>query len=258
VPIVPQLEGLDDFAGEMYYTARWPREPVSFEGRRVAVIGTGASGMQTIQTVVDQGVDELFVFQRTANFAIPARNRPLDDDEQREYKAHYPEHRARSLASGFGVGLPFVGTGRTADLSEEEFERRFVDADTFGGSAVLAAFPDVLMDEESNERVSERIRQDIRSRVDDPEIAELLCPRGHFLGARRLLIETSYLEAFNQPNVHLIDVRAQPIERLTKTSSCWRPATTAAAVPFSPSTSKASAVSRCRLHGARALGRISA
>jgi cation diffusion facilitator CzcD-associated flavoprotein CzcO len=213
-PIVPDIEGLDDFEGELYYSHHWPNEEVSYAGKRIGVVGTGSSGMQTVTEVARQPVEHLYVFQRTPNYCVPANNGPMDPAFEAEWKRNYAHHREVSRNSSFGVGYP-VGEGRTMDLSDEQFLDRIATAWDFGGPAVLSAFPDFLVDEDANERVAEFFRSQVRRRVDDPVVAELLCAKTHYIGARRLLVEEGYYESFNQPNVTLVDVAASPIERLT-------------------------------------------
>ena len=214
VPIKPNIPGVDSFAGEMYYTARWPREKVDFAGKRVGIIGTGSSGMQTATVVAREGVEHLYVFQRTPNYAVPARNHPLDAEYQRRFKETYEDHRRRARASSFGIPFP-LGDRPAIDYSDEEFEKKMQEVWEPGGSAILAAFTDLLVNEDSNRRVSAFLRETIRTRVDDPEVAEKLGAKTHFLGSRRLLVEDTYFEIYNQANVSLVDVKEAPITEIT-------------------------------------------
>lgn len=138
----------------------------------------------------------------------------MDPGYEAEFKQHYAEHREVSRNSSFGVGYP-VGHGRTMDLSEAEFDARIARAFDYGGPAVLSAFPDFLMDEAANDRVAEALRAHVRSRVRDSAVADLLSPKTHYVGARRLLVEEGYLESFNLRHVSLVDISSTPIERLT-------------------------------------------
>jgi cyclohexanone monooxygenase len=214
IPIKPDIPGVDTFAGEMYYTSRWPKTPVDFAGKRIGVIGTGSSGMQTATAVATEGVDHLYVFQRTPNYAVPARNHPLDLEFQREFKQRYDDHRRRARQSNFGIPFPQGDRSATA-YSDEEFQKRMQEVWEPGGSAILAAFTDILVNEDSNRRVSEYLRSTIRKRVNDPVVAEKLCAKTHFLGSRRLLVEDTYFEIFNEPNVTLVDVSESPIVEIS-------------------------------------------
>jgi cation diffusion facilitator CzcD-associated flavoprotein CzcO len=216
-PLLPQIEGVESFAGELYHTALWPHDEVTFAGKRIGVIGTGSSGMQAITEIAKLGPEHLYVFQRTPNYSVPANNHRLDDAYQNEFKRTYAEHRAASRASSFGVAYP-VGSGRTTELTQAEFDDRVQKALDFGGPALLTAFPDFLIDEQANHRVAEYLRGQVRARVNDPVTAEKLCAKAHYLGARRLLVEQGYLEAYNRPNVTLIDISEDPIRRITADS----------------------------------------
>lgn len=213
VPIKPTIEGVDSFDGELYYTSRWPRSRVEFAGKRVGIVGTGSSGMQVISAIAHRRPAHLYVFQRTANFCVPANNYPLTDEYQHDFKSHYEDHRARARKSGFGVDFP-VGIGVTADLTDQEFLDRMRTCWEYGGPAVLAAFPDLLKDERANRRVAEYLRQAVRERVTDPDVADMLCANDHFVGSRRVLVESDYLDAFNRPNVTLVDARMNPITQI--------------------------------------------
>lgn len=212
VPLEPHFEGLEDFRGQRYYTGRWPREGVDFSGRRVGIIGTGSSSIQSTPLIARQAA-HLHVFQRTPQFAIPAWNRPLSDEEMREAQAHYAEFRriARQSEVGIAYESPRVGA---KEASDEEFERQMEFAWQRGGYLMLAAYPDLVTDLESNTRVSEWVKKKIAERIRDPEVARKLMPR-YPLGAKRLCVDTEYFETFNRDNVTLVDLRESPIERFT-------------------------------------------
>lgn len=215
-PHVPDFEGLEDFAGELYVTSMWPDTDVEFDGKRIGVVGTGSSGMQAISEIAQRtACEHLYVFQRTANFTTPGWNRPTDRAESLEFKNKYDEFRTATRGSGAGILLEAPG-GPVAALSDGEFKKRMDAGWAAGGPATLAGISDYAVDEAANERVAEYIRERIRERVTDPTVAELLCPKGHFLGARRILVENGYFEVYNRPNVTLIDVRRDPIVRLTR------------------------------------------
>ncbi|MEQ8860973.1 MAG: NAD(P)/FAD-dependent oxidoreductase [Pseudomonadales bacterium] len=212
---VPDFRGLADFRGPTYHTGAWPHDGVDFSGQRVGVIGTGSSGIQSIPLIARQAA-QLSVFQRTPNYSVPAQNRPLDPELQRRIKASYAELRARDQEqpAAFGANYP-----RHADsalsATPEERERRFEEYWQHGGFMFLGAFSDIAIDPRANELAAEFVRSKIRSIVDDPETAELLCP-DTVLGCKRLCADSGYFETFNRDNVELVDVSSAPIERLTE------------------------------------------
>jgi len=215
VPKPPPFPGLESFGGEWFQTSRWPKEPVDFKGKRVAVVGTGSSAIQAIPVIAEEAA-QLTVFQRTPNFSIPARNRPLGETEMAEFKATYPERRRQ--AWGSGGGLPSANSFASAlDLSEEEFEAEMERRWEIGGLTFLYTFRDFRTNLESNERIAEFIRAKIAEEVDDPAVAEMLTPRGYPFGAKRPCFDTDYWATFNRDNVDLVDVNATPIEAITET-----------------------------------------
>ena len=217
VPKAPDLPGIERFAGATYLTAAWPRDGVDFTGRRVGVIGTGSTAIQVIPQVARQA-EHLTVFQRTANFSVPARNGPLAAAEQQRVKADYPHRRALSRQSLFGIPVALPDTPRrTRDIPPAELNQTLETLWAQGGAmSLLAAAPDVLVDPEANARVAEFVRGKIRATVSDPRAAELLCPTSHPLGTKRLCLDTDYYETFNRDNVTLVDLRATPVETLTE------------------------------------------
>jgi cyclohexanone monooxygenase len=215
-PIMPTFPGLDSFAGETYLTARWPDHPVSFAGKRVAVIGTGSTGIQVVPEVA-KDASQVIVFQRTANFALPGRNRALTDEERQAIKDRYPEIWAQTQRQISGFAIPETRE-MFGDLSEAERQERLSSAYERGGFEFLfTAFRDMLVQEEANEAAAEFLRAHIRRTVKDPETAELLCPKGYPFGARRPAVEHGYFEAFNRPNVKLVDISRDPIKKITPT-----------------------------------------
>ena len=215
-PRVPDIPGLDTFKGESHHSSRWPAGGVDFEGKRVAVIGTGSTGIQIIP-VIAKSAARLFVFQRSPNFIVPARNGPLDADFLREYKAVYPQMRHTAQQSQFGVADLPMPTHAALEVSPEERDARYELMWNRGSHpAFLTAFNDLLLDEAANATAAEFVRRKIRSVVEDPQVAELLCPFDHPLGARRLCVGTDYFETYNRPNVTLVDVRSAPIEQITE------------------------------------------
>lgn len=213
-PTMPVIEGIDSFHGESYQTARWPHTPVSFDGKRVGVIGTGATGVQVIQEVA-KTAGSLTVFQRTPNYCAPLGNAPISEDEQRHIKATYAEIFARCRASN-GAFLHSSDPRSALEVSAEEREAFYERLYGTPGFAIwLGNFHDIIIDRRANDTISEFVRKKIRQRVRDPVVAEMLTPRDHGFGTRRVPMETGYYEAYNQDNVRLVDLRATPIRRVT-------------------------------------------
>ncbi|MEN9316864.1 MAG: hypothetical protein RIS35_3257 [Pseudomonadota bacterium] len=216
VPTLPKIPGIDSFRGQSFHTAHWPHEPVRFEGRRVAVIGTGATGVQTIQEVANTA-EKLTVYQRTPNWCAPLGNAPITDEEQRAIKADYPGifERCRQSPGGF---LHVPDPRRTLDVPAPEreafWEKRYAEP---GFGIWVGNFHDILIDREANRLISEFVARKIRQRVQDPVVAEKLIPKNHGFGTRRLPLETRYYEVYNQPNVELVDLTETPIEAITAT-----------------------------------------
>lgn len=208
---VPDLPGLGTFEGTWYHTARWPAEGADFTGKRVGLIGTGSTGIQVAPEIA-AAAERLYVFQRTPNFAVPNRNRPWQEPEERDFKAGYRAYREQARESFLGV--PVTGTGRPV-LGEppEEVQRNLMERwRAGGGMPFLGAYTDVLVDRGANEVVAEFMRDRIRETVQDPAVAELLCPRSYPVGAKRLCQSDDYYAMFNRPNVSLVDIRSAPVE----------------------------------------------
>ena len=213
-PTLPRLEGLDSFNGEAYHTGLWPHEPVSLAGKRVGVIGTGASGVQVIQEAAKVAA-HLTVFQRTPNYCTPLRNGPIDEKTQREIKASYPEI-FRRCSESLGAFLHQLDPRSTLEVTQEEREAFWEQQYAKPGFALWGAnFSDLWIDPAANDLATEFVCRKIRERVDDPEVAEKLIPKNHGFGTRRVPLETNYYEVYNQDNVELVDVLETPIERIT-------------------------------------------
>ena len=214
-PRRPDFKGLDSFEGDWYHTGYWPHEGVDFSGKRVGIIGTGSSAVQAIPIIAGQAA-HLTVFQRTPNFSIPAWDRPLDEDTVRKQKAHYPEIRAKARMST-GGDIYDTHEKPALEVSPEERQREFERRWNDGAFNFMATFPDLLSDQQANDLAAEFVRKKIRERVNDPAVAELLCPKDHPFGTKRLCADTDYYETYNRENVTLIDVRSAPIEEITPT-----------------------------------------
>ena len=216
VPKRPDLPGLESFRGETYLTAEWPAEGVELAGRRVGVVGTGSTGIQFV-TVAAREAAELVVFQRSPNFSLPAVNRPLDEELDRSIKADYPERRRLARASRRGYLVPELHGGRSAlEVDDDERRRVFEALWDNGGTGLVGAFPDVLLDEDANRTAADFVRDRIHDLVDDPHTADALSPSDHPLGTRRPCVDTGYYETFNRENVRLVDLRDEPVVEVTE------------------------------------------
>lgn len=212
---LPRYEGMDRFAGESFHTYHWPKEPVELAGRRVGVVGTGATGIQVIAEIADK-VGELKVFQRRPNWSTPLNNAPISEAEMADIRSRYDEIFAVCAESpgGFEHAPRHGFWDLTAD------ERKTIWAELYarpGFAIVFNNFAEVFVNEEANRELSEWVADRIRERVDDPVVAEKLIPADHGFATQRLPLETNYFEAYNRDNVELIDVSATPIERITET-----------------------------------------
>jgi cyclohexanone monooxygenase len=210
---VPNIAGLESFAGDIYHTGRWPHEDVDFAGRRVAVIGTGSSAIQSIPVIAGQA-KHLYVFQRTPNYTVPAHNAPLDPAYRDAVKADYAGLRARARATPPGIDLPFNAQS-VKDVTPQERQRAYEARWAMGGFAFMGAFSDLMLDAEANETAAEFVRGKIRETVKDPAVAALLSPR-NVIGCKRLCVDTDYWKTFNRSNVTLVDVSSSPIEAITR------------------------------------------
>ncbi len=215
-PSVPGFKGLDRFQGKWYHSGRWPKDLVDFTGKRVGVVGTGSSGIQMVPVIARQA-KHLHVFQRTANYSVPARNVPLDPELEREHKATYVERRKGAHYSAYGVaGLapyPMSALAATPEERRAHYEAKWEEGGPF---AFLFAYNDLLTNQAANDTLAEFVRDKVRSIVKDPAVAELLAPKDYPIGAKRLCVDTDYYETFNRDNVTLVDVKAAPIIEITE------------------------------------------
>jgi cyclohexanone monooxygenase len=208
---IPDISGRDTFAGPSFHTGQWPHEGVDFTGLDVGIIGTGSSGIQSIPVIARQA-EHLTVFQRTPNFSVPAHNRPRDPADEARMKLTFAANREQARRTAQGVYGSWVANDKSAldvgeDERREEFERRWAH----GGFGFLEAFTDMWTSRAANDHAADFVRAKIRGIVEDPAVAELLCPTDHPLGTKRLCVDIDYHATFNRPNVTLVDLRATPI-----------------------------------------------
>ncbi len=216
IPTPPKIEGMETFEGDSFHTFHWPTNPVELAGKRVAVIGTGATGIQVIGEIADK-VSELTVFQRRPNWSAPLNNAPISEAEMDEIRGRFDQIFADCAKSPGGfVHAPdrrgFYNVTREERLALWD---RLYDEPGFG--IWLQNFVEIFMDEEANAEFSEYMADRIRRRVDDPATAEKLIPKDHGFGVQRVPMETNYLEAYNRDNVHLVDISETPIRHVTPT-----------------------------------------
>jgi cyclohexanone monooxygenase len=215
LPKAPDIEGLNDFAGRWVQTGCWPREPVNVVGKRVAVIGTGSSGIQCIPLLA-RGAAHLTVFQRTPNFSVPAHNGTIDPDYEAQVRADYVEHCKRNRYTKGGVPQR-INTGKSAmSVTEEERLARFEQAWGFGTFALQSVFNDTSVNPQSNAAAAAFVHDKIRGIVKNPVTAEKLLPKTFPFGTKRMCLDTDYYATFNRDNVELVDIRETPIERITR------------------------------------------
>jgi cation diffusion facilitator CzcD-associated flavoprotein CzcO len=213
-PVMPTIPGVETFRGESYHTGTWPHEPVSFAGKRVGVIGTGATGVQAI-TEIAKTVGRLTVFQRTPNWCAPLHNSRIDAATHARIKSTYAEI-FEICRNSFGCFIHQADPRNALEVSPEEREAFFEKLYGEPGFGIwMGNFRDILIDREANATITEFMARKIRARVKDPKVAEKLVPTNHGFGTRRVPLESGYYEVFNQPNVRLVDLRDTPIERIT-------------------------------------------
>jgi cation diffusion facilitator CzcD-associated flavoprotein CzcO len=215
---VPAIPGLQDFKGTWYHTGQWPHDGVDFSGKRVGMIGTGSTGIQAAPVIAAQA-DHLTVFQRTANYSVPARNVPLTQDFKQYVKHNAREIRATTHQTYNGMGFK-VEDRKAVETSPEERETLYEAAWQRGGLQFRATFQDMLVSKEANDTAADFIKRKIRSIVKDPKTAEILADIDHPYAAKRPPIDTDYFETYNRPNVTLVDVKAAPIRRISEAGIC--------------------------------------
>ncbi|WP_268967199.1 flavin-containing monooxygenase [Zavarzinia marina] len=216
IPKPPDFEGIEDFAGEVYTTSQWPHHEVDLKGKRVAVIGTGSTGIQVIQEVAKQAA-HMTVFQRTANFALPLGNEEIEPERRAWISENHAQLRAGCRESF--MGIPFEppevsGAMVPAEQRHAKYEKLWSGG---GWPLLVCSYADVLSDQAINDDLADFVRGKIRDRVKDPKVADLLCPKDHPIATKRLAFESDYFDVFNQDNVDLVDLRSTPIVRLSRT-----------------------------------------
>ena len=215
VPNMPDYPGIADFKGDIYHTGRWPHEEVSFKGKRVGVIGTGSSGIQVIPEVA-KDADHVTVFQRTAQYTLPARNRRITPEELQEARDNWEE--TRNIMCNHVAGFPYQDELlKASDYTFEERQALYEQYWQQGGfSIILRSFRGIMVKQDLNEEIGAFVRGKIREIIDDPATAEKLMPR-YLIGTKRLIMDTNYYETYNQDHVSLVDIKEDPIETFTET-----------------------------------------
>ena len=215
VPNKPDFEGLENFEGQLLQTSTWPQEEQSFSGKRVAIIGTGSSAIQSIPLIAEQA-DQLYVFQRTPNYSIPSNNGPMDKEREKEVKERYSEFRKDNWQNGFGIAaISDESLISETDINEvhQQLEENWESA----GLGFFGGYADIPLDANSNDVVANFVRNKISEIVDDPDTAKILTPDYH-IGGKRLCVDTGYFETFNRENVHLINLKENPITQISSLS----------------------------------------
>jgi cyclohexanone monooxygenase len=211
---MPDIKGLADFKGKVYHTGHWPHEPVDFKGLRVGVIGTGSSAIQSVPVIAEQA-SQLTVFQRTANFSIPARNAALTPSERDSFRSNYPEFRRKAreeTKNGIVQELPDRGA---LDDGDNERRAKYESRWTRGGLTFMGVYNNLALDKGANDTAANFVREKIAEIVRDPQTAKLLQPNNHPIGSKRICIDSDYFATFNRPNVTLVDIKSSPIDEIT-------------------------------------------
>ena len=211
----PDFKGIGSFTGETYHTGEWPHEGVDFTGKRVGVIGTGSSAIQAIPVIAAQAA-HLTVFQRTPNFSIPSRNSPMPAEYEQAWKSSYPERRLKAREMRSGV-LYEMNDKSAMDVDPQERRQTYEARWAEGGTAFMTSFADLVTNKQSNDTAVAFVHDKIRATVQDPAVAELLLPKNHPIGTKRICVDTHYYQTYNQPNVTLVNIKDAPIEEITAT-----------------------------------------
>ncbi len=212
VPNFPNIDGLDDFSGPVFHTGLWPHEGVDFKDKKVAIIGTGSSAIQS-SPLIAADAETVTIFQRTPNYSIPARNAALDPAYVEEIKARYSSYRRENWARGFGAD--FRDNDQSAlEVTDDERRAEYEDRWARGGLAFLAAYNDLVFDDQANGTARDFFEEKISARVEDPELARKLVPEFP-IGCKRLCVDTDYYEIYNEEHVTLVDLKEQPIQEVT-------------------------------------------
>jgi cyclohexanone monooxygenase len=210
---MPDIKGLADFEGKVYHTGHWPHERIDFTGQRVGVIGTGSSAIQSVPIIAEEA-GHLTVFQRTANFSIPARNAALSAEERQSWRADYPEIRRKAreeTRNGIFTEMPDRGA---LDDGDNERRAKYEQRWARGGLTFMSVYNNLALDKAANDTAADFVRDKIADIVRDPRTAKLLQPNNHPIGTKRICIDSDYFATFNRPNVTLVDIKSNPIEEI--------------------------------------------
>jgi cyclohexanone monooxygenase len=210
---MPDIKGLADFEGKVYHTGHWPHERIDFTGQRVGVIGTGSSAIQSVPIIAEEA-SHLTVFQRTANFSIPARNAALSAEERQSWRADYPEIRRKAreeTRNGIFTEVPDKGA---LDDGDNERRAKYEQRWARGGLTFMSVYNNLALDKAANDTAADFVRDKIAEIVKDPRTAKLLQPNNHPIGSKRICIDSDYFSTFNRPNVTLVDIKSNPIEEV--------------------------------------------
>jgi cyclohexanone monooxygenase len=210
----PDFKGLSSFKGKTYHTGAWPHEGVDFTGKRVGVIGTGSSAIQSIPVIAEQAA-HLYVFQRTPNFSIPANNHELTEDYRQSWKSNYPELRRRAREETKNGVIGDIPTKGALDDTPEDRQRHFESKWKRGGTSFMGSYNNLALDKAANDTAADFVRAKIAGIVKDPKVAKLLQPTNHPIGTKRICVDTNYYDTYNRPNVTLVDIKPAPIEEIT-------------------------------------------
>jgi cyclohexanone monooxygenase len=210
---IPDIEGLSEYRGPTFHTGNWPHEKVDFSGQRIAVIGTGSSGIQSIPVLAEEAA-HVTVFQRTPNYSVPSQNGPMTAEYERSWKDDYRALREEMRYTPNG-NLREINDKPALSVSEEERQSTFQKRWEIGGPGYLGSFNDILIDKAANDTAAEFVRNQIRRIVKDPQTAELLAAKTYPIGTKRICVDSGYFETYNRDNIELVDISGGPIERIT-------------------------------------------